>query len=63
MLQQTQRRRINVVATLNSDVGMTSRYNRNGNVGTTSKHDVVPTSHRDVETTLYQRQNNSKRRR
>ena len=63
MSQQTQRRRINVVATLNSDVGMTSRYNRNGNVGTTPKHDVVPTSHRDVETTLYQRQNNSKRRR
>ena len=59
--QKTQRRRINVVPTLNSDVGMTSWYSRNGHVDTTSKH-VVPTSHRDVETTLYQRQNNHKRR-
>ena len=60
MSQETQRRCINVVATLNSDVGMTSRYNRSGNVGTTSKHDFVPTSHRDVEATLYQHQNNRK---
>ena len=46
-------RRINVVSTLSSDVGMTSRYSRNGNIDTTSKHDVVPTSHCDVEATLY----------
>ena len=59
--QKTQRRRINVVPTLNSDVGMTSWYSCNGHVDTTSKH-VVPTSHRDVETTLYQRHNNHKRR-